>query len=136
MGGIDGKAEGAIPGLLHPPEDFFRAIQTATDIELKDLWMVRARGEYFQLGWVTELTKFIVPDSATAFATATPPSGVIVCKEPMGAIITGMRSFCPKNVVEVSIFETSTSTRGRNPRLSKPNRLRRIVVSDSAPPVR
>ena len=65
------------------------------------------------VGWVTELTKFIVPNSAAAFATATPPSGVIVCSEPIGAIITGMRSFWPRKVVEVSTFDTSTSTRGR-----------------------
>ena len=88
------------------------------------------------VGCVTELTKFMVPNSAAAFATAAPPSGVMVCSEPMGAIITGIRSFCPRNVVDVSTLETSTSTRGRKPKLSKPNRLRRMVVSDSAPPVR
>ena len=89
-----------------------------------------------RLGCVTELTKFMVPNSAAAFATATPPSGVIDCSEPMGAIITGMRNFCPRNVVDVSIFETSTRTRGLSAKQSKPKRLRRIVVSDSAPPVK
>ena len=88
------------------------------------------------VGWVTELTKFMVPNSAAALATATPPSGVMVCSEPIGAIMTGMRSFWPRNVVDVSTLETSTSTRGRKPKLSKPKRLRRMVVSDSAPPVR
>ena len=78
----------------------------------------------------------MVPNSAAALATAAPPSGVMVCSDPIGAIITGMRSFCPRNVVDVSTLETSTSTRGRNPRQSKPKRLRRMVVSDSAPPVR
>src|SRR4029450_12092275 len=48
MGSIDGEAEGAIPGFLHAPEDFFTPIQTAAHVELKDLWMVRARGDLFQ----------------------------------------------------------------------------------------
>jgi hypothetical protein len=48
MGGIDGQAEGTIPSLLHAPEDFFTPIQTAAHVELKDLWMVRARGDLFQ----------------------------------------------------------------------------------------
>jgi hypothetical protein len=54
----------------------------------------------------------------------------------MGAIMTGIRSFCPRKVVEVSIFETSTQTRGQSARLSKAMRLRLMVVSDSAPPLK
>jgi hypothetical protein len=89
-----------------------------------------------KLGWVTELTKLIEPNSAAALPTATPPSGVIVCSEPIGASITGILNLCPRKVIDVSTLETSTSTRGRKPRQSKPKRLRRMVVSDSAPPVR
>jgi hypothetical protein len=78
----------------------------------------------------------IVPNSADACAVATPPSGVNACSEPIGAGSTGMRRLCPRKRVEVSIFETSRKMRGRNASLSKPWRLRRIVVSVSEPPTR
>ena len=39
---------------------------------------------------MTELTKLTVPNSSAALATATPPSGVIDCSEPIGASITGI----------------------------------------------
>ncbi|HXK27483.1 MAG TPA: hypothetical protein VJ646_04415 [Candidatus Binatia bacterium] len=71
-------------------------------------------------GWVTELTKLIVPNSVAALATATPPSGVRDCSEPMGASITGILSRCPRKIAAVSILETSTRTRGRNVQPSKP----------------
>ena len=85
---------------------------------------------------MTELTKLTVPNSCAALATATAPSGVMICSEPIGASITGILILWPRIVADGSTFETSTSTRGRNARLSSANRFRHMVVSDSAPPVR
>ena len=77
-----------------------------------------------------------MPNSCAALATATAPSGVMSCSDPIGASITGILSLCPRNVLDVSTFETSTSTRERKARLSSAERFRHMVVSDSAPPVR
>ena len=56
--------------------------------------------------------------------------------EPMGASITGMRICRPRSVVVQSRLETSRRTRGRKASESSACRLRRSVVSDSAPPAR
>src|SRR3989454_253281 len=56
--------------------------------------------------------------------------------EPIGASMTGMRTGLPKKVEVVSILETSRRTRGRNAIESSARRLRRTVVSVSAPPIR
>ena len=87
-------------------------------------------------GSVTELTTCTVPNSAAASAEAQPPSGAKTWSEPMGASITGMRMGWSRKVVEGSVSETSTRTRGRKARRSKARRLRRMVVSDSDPPTR
>ena len=81
------------------------------------------------------LTRFIIPNSAAAFATAIPPSGVSVCSDPIGASRQGIRSWWPKNVVPGFISRTSRRIRGRRARASRQFRLRLSVVSVSAAPV-
>jgi len=85
-------------------------------------------------GLQAELSIWGTPKAAEALAAVAPPPGVKVSMEPTGAIITGMRRRFPKKVAPVSMRETSRSTRGRKARLSMPRRLRRSVVSVSAPP--
>ena len=87
-------------------------------------------------GWVTELMKLMTPNSSAAFATVTAPPGSISCNEPIGASITGSRTFSPNRVAEVSTFLTSRRMRGQNARASSAIRLRLRVVSDSEPPIR
>ena len=88
-----------------------------------------------RLGCVTELTTWNVPNSDAALAAPAAASGWKVCIEPSGASITGILSFDPRNVVDGSMFVTSMQTRGRNAIRSNASRFRRIVVSDSDPPV-
>jgi hypothetical protein len=87
-------------------------------------------------GLQAELSIWGTPKAAEALAAVAPPPGVKDSMEPMGASMTGMRTFRPKKVAPVSMRETSRSTRGRKARLSIPSRLRRSVVSVSVPPTR
>ncbi len=87
-------------------------------------------------GLHTELSICGTLNSADAFAAVAPPPGSKLSTEPTGAIMTGMRIGRPNSVVEVSIFETSRSTRGRNASESSAWRLRRSVVSVSVQPAR
>ena len=64
-------------------------------------------------GAQTELSIWTTPVRAAARVGATPPSARISCIEPIGAKTMGNFSFCPSSVVEVSICETSRSTRDR-----------------------
>jgi hypothetical protein len=77
-----------------------------------------------------------MPKSVAALVDAAPASGWKTCSEPIGARMAGIRSFCPRKVVEGSMDDTSTRMRGRNATRSKASRLRRRVVSDSDPPTR
>ena len=76
------------------------------------------------------------PNSADACAAVAPPPGVKLSMEPMGAIMTGMRTGRPRKLDVASTLETSRSTRGRKASESMASRLRRSVVSVSAPPTR
>jgi len=87
-------------------------------------------------GLQTELSICGTLNSADAFAAVAPPPGSKLSTEPTGAIMTGMRTGRPNSVEEVSIFETSRRTRGRNASESSARRLRRSVVSVSVPPAR
>ena len=78
----------------------------------------------------------MMPNSAAACVAAAPPPGSKTCSDPTGASRTGMRSLCPRNSVDVSMLDTSRSTRGRKASRSNASRLRRSVVSDSDPPTR
>ena len=55
-----------------------------------------------------------IPAAAAARAVASSASGWASPCEAIGAIATGIDAGRPRNAVEVSIRETSTSTRGRN----------------------
>src|SRR6185436_5552174 len=88
-------------------------------------------------GFAAVLTNAVVPCATDALATLTTPSGCAKpTKPPTGARKTGLVSFCPSRVVEMSILRTSTSTRWRNARLSSACRLRHSDVSESEPPER
>ena len=76
------------------------------------------------------------PKSAEASAAVAPPPGVKLSIEPIGAIITGMRTGLPRKLEVASTFETSRSTRGRKASESMARRLRRSVVSVSVAPTR
>ena len=77
-----------------------------------------------------------LPNSDAAAPAVAAPPGSKDSSEPTGARITGMRSLRPNSVVDVSMRETSTHTRGRSAKLSIASRLRRNVVSDSVAPTR
>ena len=77
-----------------------------------------------------------LPNSVVAAARVAPPPGSKFCKEPTGAHSTGTRNFLPNNVLLLSTFDTSRSTRGRKPIESSAKRLRASVVSLSEPPIR
>src|SRR5688572_12499785 len=47
---VDGKTESRITGFLHASEDFRTPVQTTANVELKDLWVVGARGDLFETG--------------------------------------------------------------------------------------
>ena len=87
-------------------------------------------------GLHTELSICGMPNSAEALADEAPPPGSKLSIEPMGASITGMRIRRPRSVVVQSRLETSRRTRGRKASESSACRLRRSVVSVSAPPAR
>ena len=87
-------------------------------------------------GLHTELSIWGTPNSAVALATVAPPPSVKLSIEPTGASITGMRMGRPKRLAVESTFDTSRSTRGRRAMESMAWRLRRSVVSVSAPPIR
>jgi hypothetical protein len=53
------------------------------------------------------------PKRAAARVGAAPPDATMSCSEPMGARITGSRSFWPKILAPASIFSTLRRTRGR-----------------------
>jgi hypothetical protein len=84
----------------------------------------------------TELSIWGTPNSSEAFAAVAPPPSAKVSIEPIGASIKGRRTGRPKSVEVASIFDTSRRTRGRNAIESRACRLRRSVVSVSAPPMR
>src|ERR1700722_5836110 len=77
-----------------------------------------------------------VPHAEAARPAGAAPPGSNDSREPTGHRTPGSRHVLPNNVVLVSIFDTSTHTRGRNARLSIAIRLRRNVVSLSAAPTR
>jgi len=87
-------------------------------------------------GWATELTNIGTPKDEAALATAAVPPALRFSIDPTGASTTGNRAFLPKTVADVSTWETSRSTRGRNASESSARRLRFNVVSVSPPPVR
>ena len=64
-------------------------------------------------GLHTELSICGTPNSAEAWAAVAPPPGVKLSIDPIGAIITGMRSGLPRKVEVASTLETLRSTRGR-----------------------
>ena len=53
------------------------------------------------------------PNRAAARLGAAPPLATMSCSEPIGARITGSRSFWPNSSAPVSIFSTLCRTRGR-----------------------
>jgi hypothetical protein len=55
---------------------------------------------------------------------------------PVGAITIGISTLCPNGLVDKSLVEASTTVRGFNREFWKTLRLRRMVVSSSAPPSR
>jgi hypothetical protein len=57
-------------------------------------------------------------------------------RPPIGASITGSRVRTPRKLALLSIRLTSRNTRGRKATASRAWRLRRTVVSVSAPPMR
>jgi len=78
----------------------------------------------------------IEPKVSAAFTTGTAAPGFIRWSEPIGARNTGIRIGMPSTVVVASTSATSLRTRGRKAMVSRARRLRRSVVSDSAPPDR
>ena len=76
------------------------------------------------------------PNAEAPRPAVAPPPGWNDSSDPTGASITGMRSDMFRNVVDVSTFDTSRHTRGRNAIESSAMRLRRIVVSVSVAPTR
>ena len=87
-------------------------------------------------GFATELWNIGQPKCAAASATAAQAAGSKRSMLPIGASATGIAIFRPRNLELVSVPLTSRSTRGRKARESSPRRLRRTVVSVSAPPIR
>ena len=87
-------------------------------------------------GLQTELSIWGTPNSSDALAAVAPPPSAKVSMEPMGASMRGRRTGRPKSVEVASTFETSRRTRGRKATESSACRLRRSVVSVSAPPIR
>jgi hypothetical protein len=85
-------------------------------------------------GVESEPTTGIVPKRHAARTTPSVPSAWKSFRFPTGASRYGIRSALPSNVDDVSICETSRSTRGRKASASIDSRLRSIVVSVSAPP--
>ena len=92
---INGEAERDVAGFLDPPDDFRAPIQAAANIQLKNFWMVDARGNLFERRLGHRAEKVHRAELRRRFGHATPPSGVIVCSEPIGAIITGIRNSAP-----------------------------------------
>ena len=87
-------------------------------------------------GLATELWNIGQPKVPAASATAAQAAGSKRSMLPIGASATGIAILRPRNVVLVSVPLTSRSTRGRNASESSARRLRRTVVSVSAPPIR
>jgi hypothetical protein len=87
-------------------------------------------------GLQTDESIWGTPKAAEALAAVAPPPSAKVSMEPMGASITGRRTGRPSSLEVVSIVETFRSTRGRKAIESSAWRLRRSVVSVSAPPIK
>ena len=87
-------------------------------------------------GLQTDESICATPNAPAAFAAVAPPPSAKVSIEPIGASMTGMRVGRPRRVALASTLETSRRTRGRKAIESRAWRLRRSVVSVSAPPIR
>jgi hypothetical protein len=80
------------------------------------------------------LTTISVRAAPAPRAVASSPSGCARRWNAVGAIRTGIETSVPSTVVLVSVWVTSTSTRGRRKTSAKAPRLAASVSSSSAPP--
>jgi hypothetical protein len=87
-------------------------------------------------GWQTEESICGTPNCAAARAAVAAPPSTIDSSPPMGASMTGSLTLLFRKVLVASTLLTSRSTRGRKASVSIACRLRRTVVSVSAPPIR
>src|SRR5438128_3904210 len=134
--GVHGEAEGRVAVVHGAPHPVVHPRVVATDVELEDAEVVRRGRDRLEPGVADGAEHLGTPNSSDAFAAVAPPPSAKVSIEPIGASNTGMRTGLPKKVEVVSILETSRRTRGRNAIESSARRLRRTVVSGSAPPIR
>jgi hypothetical protein len=133
---VHGEAERLEAVVLRAPYEIIGPRVVAAHVELEHAQVVgRSRG-LLEAGLAhggEHLRHAELPEPRAA--DAAPPS-TIDSRPPIGASITGNRTFVPRKVEVLSILLTSRSTRGRNASESSAMRLRRTVVSVSAPPTR
>jgi hypothetical protein len=135
MGGIDRQAEGRVlagDGALDKGVD---PAGVAAHIELKHAQCAgRGLSHSLQPGIAAELSMWATPNSPAALTAGAAPPGWKLSSDPIGHSTTGGRSLRPRISVETSTALTSRSTRSRNASESNAKRLRRRVISVSAPP--
>ena len=90
-----------------------------------------ATSSMLQLELVLSIIK--ASDMPAPLAVARSPSGWAFMCDPAGQMKTGMLTFSPNTVVEMSRSPMSRRKRGRRVRDSKADRLRRVVNMSMAP---